>query len=58
MTLDNKINTKVNLSSEYLNNSINDSVFLNSSISVDVIQAWKYWAPEILAENLLPIAVC
>ena len=37
MTLDNKINTKVNLSSEYQNNSINDSVFFNSSISVDVI---------------------
>ena len=37
MTLDNKINTKVNLSSEYQNSSINDSVFFNSSISVDVI---------------------
>ena len=37
MTLDNKINTKVNLSSEYQNNSINDSVFFNSRISVDVI---------------------
>ena len=37
MTPDNKINTKVNLSSEYQNSSINDSVFFNSSISVDVI---------------------
>ena len=37
MTLDNKIKTDVNLSSEYQNNSINDSVFFNSSISVDVI---------------------
>ena len=37
MTLDNKINTKVNLQSDYQNFSINDSVFFNSSISVDVI---------------------
>ena len=37
MTFDNKIKTDVNLSSEYQNNSINDSVFCNSSISVDVI---------------------
>ena len=37
MTLDNKIKTDVNLSSEYQNNSINDSVSFNSSISVDVI---------------------
>ena len=37
MTLDNKIKTDVNLSSQYENNSINDSVFFNSSISVDVI---------------------
>ena len=37
MTLDNKIKTNLNLSSQYENNSINDSVFFNSSISVDVI---------------------
>ena len=37
MTFDNKIKTDVNLSSQYENNSINDSVFFNSSISVDVI---------------------
>ena len=37
MTLDNKIRTNLNLSSQYENNSINDSVFFNSSISVDVI---------------------
>ena len=37
MTLDSSINTKVNLQSEYQNSLINDSVFFNSSISVDVI---------------------
>ena len=37
MTLDNKIKTNLNLSSHYENNSVNDSVFFNSSISVDVI---------------------
>ena len=37
MTLDNKIKTNLNLSSQYENNSINDSVFFISSISVDVI---------------------
>ena len=37
MTLDSSINTKVNLQSEYQNSSINDSVFFNSSISVDVV---------------------
>ena len=37
MTLDNKIKTNLNLSSQYENNSINNSVFFNSSISVDVI---------------------
>ena len=37
MTLDNKIKTNLNLSSQYENNSIKDSVFFNSSISVDVI---------------------
>ena len=37
MTFDNKIKTNLNLSSQYENNSINDSVFFNSSISVDVI---------------------
>ena len=37
MTLDSSINTKVNLQSKYQNSSINDSVFFNSSISVDVV---------------------
>ena len=37
MTLDSSINTKVDLRSEYQNSSINDSVFFNSSISVDVV---------------------
>ena len=37
MTLDNKIKTNLNLSSHYENNSVNDSIFFNSSISVDVI---------------------
>ena len=37
MTLDNKIKTNLNLSSHYENNSVNDSVFFNSSISVAVI---------------------
>ena len=37
MTLDSSINTKVNLQSEYQNSSINDLVFFNSSISVDVV---------------------
>ena len=37
MNLDNKIKTNLNLTSQYENNSINDSVFFNSSISVDVI---------------------
>ena len=37
MTLDNKIKTNLNLSSHYENNSVNNSVFFNSSISVDVI---------------------
>ena len=37
MVADNDIETNLNLSSHYENNSVNDSVFLNSSISVDVI---------------------
>ena len=37
MVGDNKIKTNLNLSSHYENNSVNDSVFFNSSISVDVI---------------------
>ena len=37
MTLDNDIQTSVNLKSDYKDSSINDSVFFNSSISVDVI---------------------
>ena len=37
MVADNDIETNLNLSSHYENNSVNDSVFFNSSISVDVI---------------------
>ena len=37
MTLDNDIKTSVNLRSEYSDSSINDSVFFNSSISIDVV---------------------
>ena len=37
MTLDNDIQTNVNLKSDYRDSSINDSVFFSSSISVDVI---------------------
>ena len=37
MVADNDIETNLNLSSYYENNSVNDSVFFNSSISVDVI---------------------
>ena len=37
MVADNDIETNLNLSSHYENNSVNDGVFFNSSISVDVI---------------------
>ena len=37
MTLDNDIQTNVNLKSDYRDSSINDSVFFSSSISIDVI---------------------
>ena len=37
MTLDSAVNTKVSLQSEYSNSSINDSIFFNSSISIDVV---------------------
>ena len=37
MTLDNDIKTSVNLRSDYSDSSINDSVFFNSSISIDVV---------------------
>ena len=37
MTLDSAMNTKVSLQSEYQNSSINDSIFFNSSISIDVV---------------------
>ena len=37
MTLDNDIQTSVNLKSDFTDSSINDSVFFSSSISVDVI---------------------
>ena len=36
MTLDNDIQTNVNLKSDYRDSSINDSVFFSSSISIDV----------------------
>ena len=37
MTLDNNVKTSVNLKSEFSDPSINDSVFFNSSISIDVV---------------------
>ena len=37
MTLDNDIQTSVNLKSDFTDSIINDSVFFSSSISVDVI---------------------
>ena len=37
MTLDSAENTKVSLQREYQNSSINDSIFFNSSISIDVV---------------------
>ena len=37
MTLDNNIQTNLNLKSDYRDSSINDSVFFSSSISIDVI---------------------
>ena len=37
MTLDNNIDTNINLISDYRDSSINDSVFFSSSISIDVI---------------------
>ena len=37
MVADNDIDTNLSVSSHYENNSVNDSIFFNSSISVDVI---------------------
>ena len=37
MALDNDIKTSVNLRSDYSDSSINESVFFNSSISIDVV---------------------
>ena len=37
MTLDNNIDTSINVKSVYRDSSINDSVFFSSSISIDVI---------------------
>ena len=37
MTLDNDIDTNINLRSDYRDSSINNSVFFSSSISIDVI---------------------
>ena len=37
MVADNDIDTNLSVSSHYKNNSVNDSIFFNSSISVDVI---------------------
>ena len=37
MTLDNDIQTNLNLKSDYRDSSINDSVFFSSSVSIDVI---------------------
>ena len=36
MTLDNNVKTSGHLKSDYSNSSINDSIFFNSSISIDV----------------------
>ena len=37
MVGDNKIDTNLNVKNHYENNSVNDSIFFNSSISIDVI---------------------
>ena len=37
MTLDNDIDTSINVKSDYRDSSINDSVFFSSSISIDKI---------------------
>ena len=37
MTLDNDIDTSINVRSDYRDSSINDSVFFSLSISIDVI---------------------
>ena len=37
MTLDNDIDTSINVRTDYRDSSINDSVFFSSSISIDVI---------------------
>ena len=36
MTLDSSVDTKIDLKSDYQNSSINDSIFFNSSFSIDV----------------------
>ena len=37
MTLDNDVDTSINVRTDYRDSSINDSVFYSSSISIDVI---------------------
>ena len=37
MTMDNDIDTSINVRTDYRDSSINDSVFYSSSISIDVI---------------------
>ena len=37
MTMDNDIDTSINVRTDFRNSSVNDSVFYNSSISIDVI---------------------
>ena len=37
MTMDNNIDTSINVRTDYRDSSINDSVFFSSSISIDVI---------------------
>ena len=39
MVGDNKIDTNLNVKNHFENNSVNDSIFFNSSISLDVICA-------------------
>ena len=37
MMLDSSVDTRIDLKSEYSNGSINDSIFFNSSILIDVV---------------------
>ena len=52
MSVKSKVDTHINLQSEYSNSSINDSIFFNSSISVDVITLICVIAVILLAVGL------